>query len=205
MERNTFVFYKDWMDAIKGLPDDVRLDIYEGVIEYATTGNVRGLKSMASVAFNFIKTTIDRDTEKYVSIAEKNRVNGSKGGRPKTGNNPKNPVGYLGSDGNPKNLNSDSVSDSVNDNDLKDRGKTGKRFTPPSLKDISDFISENNYCVDAETFQNFYQAKGWMVGKNKMKDWRASIRTWNQKEKSSAKKENHATTIPARLRTSDFD
>ncbi|MCL1936843.1 MAG: DUF6291 domain-containing protein [Candidatus Azobacteroides sp.] len=114
MERSSFVFYKDWMEAVRGLPDDVRLDIYESVIEYATTGNVKGLKPMASIAFNFIKTTIDRDIEKYVSIVERNRNNGNNGGRPKKESlkNPNNPVGFLGTQRNPKNLDND------NDNDL---------------------------------------------------------------------------------------
>ena len=65
MERNSFIFYKGWREAIKDLPDDVRLEIYESIIEYATTGNLRGLKPMANIAFNFIKIDIDRDTEKY--------------------------------------------------------------------------------------------------------------------------------------------
>ena len=59
MERKSFVFYKEWSEAIKDLPDDVRLEIYESIVEYATTGNVRGLKPMANIAFNFIKPTID--------------------------------------------------------------------------------------------------------------------------------------------------
>ena len=54
MERNSFIFYKGWREAIKDLPDDVRLEIYESIIEYATTGNLRGLKPMANIAFNFI-------------------------------------------------------------------------------------------------------------------------------------------------------
>ena len=90
MERNSFIFYKGWREAIKDLPDDVRLEIYESIIEYATTGNLRGLKPMANIAFNFIKIDIDRDTEKYMSIVERNKSNGSKGGRPKS-ENPKEP------------------------------------------------------------------------------------------------------------------
>jgi hypothetical protein len=99
--RDSFVFYKDWKKAIEDLPNDIRLEIYESIIEYATTGNLRGLKPTAKVAFNFIKTDIDRNTEKYLSIVERNKKNGSKGGRP--GNkNPNNPVGFLGTQRNPQ-------------------------------------------------------------------------------------------------------
>ena len=93
MERNSFIFYKGWREAIKDLPDDVRLEIYESIIEYATTGNLRGLKPMANIAFNFIKIDIDRDTEKYMSIVERNK-------NPK---NPQNPLGYLETQKNPQN------------------------------------------------------------------------------------------------------
>ena len=52
MERNSFIFYKGWREAIKDLPDDVRLEIYESIIEYATTGNLRGLKPMANIGLS---------------------------------------------------------------------------------------------------------------------------------------------------------
>jgi len=55
------VFYKDWKTAISDLPNEIRLEIYESIIEYATSGKERELKSMAKIAFNFIKTTIDKD------------------------------------------------------------------------------------------------------------------------------------------------
>lgn len=99
--RKAFVFYKEWKEAIKDLPDDIRLEIYESIIEYATTGDIQGLKPMAKVAFNFIKADIDRDIEKYMSMAERNKNNGHKGGRPKTSNNPKNPVGFSRTQNNP--------------------------------------------------------------------------------------------------------
>jgi hypothetical protein len=70
MERNSFIFYKGWREAIKDLPDDVRLEIYESIIEYATTGNLRGLKPMANIAFNFIKIDIDNQNMFFVQIRE---------------------------------------------------------------------------------------------------------------------------------------
>ena len=54
MERPSFVFYKDWMEAIRDLPDEIRLEIYESIIMYATLGKLPVLKPMANIAFNFI-------------------------------------------------------------------------------------------------------------------------------------------------------
>ena len=57
-----------------------------------------------------------------------------------------------------------------------------KKFIKPKLEEIKEYCKERNNNVDAERFYNFYESKGWMVGKNKMKDWKASVRTWEQKE-----------------------
>lgn len=62
-----------------------------------------------------------------------------------------------------------------------------KRFTPPTLEEVSSYIAEKGYSVDANQFIDFYESKGWMVGKNKMKDWKASVRTWQNSRKESSK------------------
>lgn len=57
------------------------------------------------------------------------------------------------------------------------------RFTPPTIEEVEGYIKEKGYTVDAQRFIDFYESKGWMVGKNKMKDWKAAVRTWQQREK----------------------
>lgn len=57
---------------------------------------------------------------------------------------------------------------------------------PPTIEMIEDYINERGYNVNAHTFYDFYESKGWLVGKTKMKDWQAAIRTWNSKEKPRA-------------------
>lgn len=63
--------------------------------------------------------------------------------------------------------------------------KTGnngnKKFIPPTVEEVSAYCIERGNAVDAESFINFYSSKGWMVGKNKMKDWKAAVRTWERK------------------------
>ena len=61
------------------------------------------------------------------------------------------------------------------------REKT-KKFSRPSVEEVRAFIEENNYHVDPEQFVDYYESVGWKVGKDKpMKDWRASVRTWERK------------------------
>lgn len=60
------------------------------------------------------------------------------------------------------------------------------RFTPPTIEEVTEYCEERNNGVNAQKFIDFYESKGWMVGKNKMKDWKACVRTW---EKETPKKE----------------
>lgn len=66
----------------------------------------------------------------------------------------------------------------------KDRlGKSNsnnRRFTPPTITEVQEYIEEKNYSVDAERFIDYYTANGWMVGKNHMKDWKATVRNWER-------------------------
>lgn len=58
------------------------------------------------------------------------------------------------------------------------------RFTPPALEDVKKYCAERKNAVDASRFIDFYESKGWMVGKNKMKDWKACVRTWESGQPS---------------------
>ena len=59
-----------------------------------------------------------------------------------------------------------------------------KKFIPPTVEEVAQHIRENpKYkCVNPVAFVNFYASKGWMVGKNPMKDWKAAVRTWERSE-----------------------
>ena len=61
---------------------------------------------------------------------------------------------------------------------------TNKLFKKPSVNDVELYCIERDNKIDAISFVNFYESKGWMVGKNKMKDWRACIRTWEMRAKN---------------------
>jgi len=68
--------------------------------------------------------------------------------------------------------------------------KKEKKFFPPSFDDLKTYCRKRKNNVKPETFIDFYTAKGWMVGKNKMKDWKAAVRTWEQRDNDNGKKEN---------------
>jgi len=58
-----------------------------------------------------------------------------------------------------------------------------ERFAPPSVTEVAEYIKEKGYSVDAQQFVDFYSAKGWLVGSSKMRDWKAAVRTWQNRQK----------------------
>lgn len=56
-------------------------------------------------------------------------------------------------------------------------------FAPPSLEELKKYCEERKNSVNPQNFLDFYSSKGWMIGKNRMKDWRAAVRTWEGREK----------------------
>ena len=70
-------------------------------------------------------------------------------------------------------------------NTMKVNTKGG--FLKPTVIDIKEFCKERKNNVDCETFYDFYESKDWLIGKNKMKDWKACVRTWESREKNKPK------------------
>ena len=59
-----------------------------------------------------------------------------------------------------------------------------KRFRAPTAKEVQEYCESRSNHVDAESFVDFYTSKGWMVGRNKMTDWKAAVRTWERRNVS---------------------
>ena len=60
------------------------------------------------------------------------------------------------------------------------KNAASKKFVKPTVDEVKEYCKERNNTVDAETFIDFYESKDWYVGKNKMKDWKAAVRTWER-------------------------
>ena len=96
-----------------------------------------------------------------------------------------------------------------NDNNVNNDNKSNSsRFTPPTLEEVRAYCLERKNNVDPEKWIDFYSSKGWMIGKNKMRDWKAAVRTWegdSKKEKPSTAKVNKFNNFPQRnYSESDF-
>lgn len=100
----------------------------------------------------------------------------------------------------------DNVQDNIQDNvpqelrvksiELRDnslekdnkRSAQNKRFVPPTVDEVRAYCKERGNTIDAESFVDYYTSTGWLVGKKPMKDWKASVRTWERNERSSVNK-----------------
>lgn len=81
---------------------------------------------------------------------------------------------------NTKSSNTDLQITNTSSIDVLSDKPTRKRFIPPTLEEVQAYCLERNNNVDAERFINHYTSNGWMVGKNKMQDWKAAVRTWEK-------------------------
>jgi hypothetical protein len=71
-------------------------------------------------------------------------------------------------------------------NNITKQVDSNKGFAIPGLSELLEYAKEKQYTnFDHESFFDFYQSKGWYVGKNKMKDWKAAVRNWNKRNKNA--------------------
>ena len=79
---------------------------------------------------------------------------------------------------------------SIEENSIvkKESIKKESRFVKPSIDDIKNYCTERKNGINANAFYDFYESKNWYVGKNKMRDWKAAVRTWEQRNQKDSKK-----------------
>ena len=86
--------------------------------------------------------------------------------------------------------------DSIEDEKPKSKAK---RFTPPTLEEVTAYCIERGNSVDAQHFIDYYTSNGWLVGKNKMKDWKAAVRTWERNGYNNNKPANNKSQAAQEL------
>lgn len=84
-----------------------------------------------------------------------------------------------------------SVTDTVSDSVLEKGTSKRQRFTKPTVEDVKAYCEERKNNVDANKFIDYYESNGWMVGRNKMKDWKAAVRSWERNNYGTAKQQSH--------------
>lgn len=172
--KKSFLLYCDLIHTVEQLTDEQAGDLFKHILRYVNDQEPQTENVITRIAFEPIKQSLKRDLQKYEDIRKRNQDNARKR------------WDATASDRIPNDTkNADSVSDSVSVSvNVK---KEIKGFVKPTIEQLKEYMTEQGMNDIAENWLNHYEANGWMVGKNKMKDWKASVRTWkiNQKNNSA--------------------
>lgn len=181
--KDSFVLYTKYLDNIQALSMEQRGMLFTSLMLYASGEEPEKMDPVTSMAFSFIKTQMDKDIEKYNETCAKRSEAGKLGGRPKKQDEAKKANGF--SEKQKKQVKAkkaDNDNEYDNDNDLLKENTKRKVFSPPTVEDVRAYCSERNNTVDPHAFVDFYESKGWMIGKNKMRDWKSALRNWERSE-----------------------
>lgn len=208
--KDTVVFYKDWYDSTQGLSDEERLAIYDAVMRYAFEGVVPDDK-LIKCATALMRSAIDRDNGKYEEVSRKRKEAAEKRWQERRNMQPMQM--HTSDANNTNNADNDNVNvnDNVNDNEPTNVGESkekpsneGKkkiaptkvrRFVKPTVEEVEAYCRERSNYVNASHFCDYYESKGWKVGSAPMKDWKAAVRTWEQKDGRKPNKTPSGVTL----------
>lgn len=177
-DKKSFILYCDQQGVFNMLPDEQAGKLIKHIFAYVNDENPESEDLLLTIAFEAIKTQLKRDLKKYESYIDKQKENGKKGGRPKT-----QPFLYETQKTQAffqKPKKADNVNVNVNENVIIKENIKEKpvRFTPPTADEVKAYMLEQGMDDLSQKWLAFYEAKGWLIGKNKMKDWKAAVRTW---------------------------
>lgn len=168
----------------------------KGLLRYAQTGEELVSDDIAvQLTFDLMRDDIDTDARRYDEIVEKRRMAGraahQKEQMPANADTcqqmPANadtcrPIPITISNPIPTPVPT-PIPNPEPKEDKRDKSRTATRFKPPTLQEVTDYCQERGNKVDPQRFVDFYEAKGWRVGNTPMKDWKAAIRTWEQRDR----------------------
>ena len=197
--RDSIVFYRSFYEAIKEIPLEEQGVVYNAIYGYALDGIEPELNGIAKAIFLLVKPQIDANNNRYEN-GKKGAEYGKKGGRPKNENPKETPTEPQE---NPKETPNVNVNENVNVNDLKENIKR-KVFTKPTVEEVKAYCAERKNNVNPDKFIDFYESKGWLIGKNPMKDWKACVRTWEKGGSSPPNKPSSVYINPAQKEFDDL-
>ena len=220
VNKTSFVYYLEWADELLKLPEGLRLKIDDAVKRYVLYGEEPTDREVLYSMFGLMRRQIDRDVSKWNDIRSKRREAGAKGAavtnQQKAANSANADKRRQSSANSAVNVDVDVNVDANVDVERENR-QIAKRFVSPSLEEIRAYVSEKGYNISAEAFYNHYEANGWMVGRNKMKSWKAAVAQWSAREpefqtthttkttpaSTAQERANDAASIIARLAAED--
>ena len=198
--KNSFILYTEQKAVIDKLTDEQAGKLIKAIYAHET-GEEYNLDAILDLVITPFLTSLERNTEKYQKRVETNKKNIAKRWNEEDTKNTNGKNGIQNDTNDTNGNDSDSVSDNVNENDLKENIKR-KVFTKPTTEEVKAYCAERKNNVDPDKFIDFYESKGWVIGKNPMKDWKACVRTW---EKGGSSPPNKPSSVYVNPTQKEFD
>lgn len=177
MERGQFTFYRSYYEAVKHLNKSDRAAVLMAICAYALDEELPSLSGTPAAIFALVKPTLDTSRKKAES--------GKRGGESEA--NSKQTESKTQANGKQTAREKEKENEKEGENEIENEDDspppTPSQFIPPNVIEVRAYCNERKNHVDPQRFVDFYTSKGWMVGKTKMKDWRAAVRTWEKDDK----------------------
>ena len=202
--RKSFIMYAEWADQILSLPNDLAGEYAKAILNYAIYGEKMKIDNPALKAMLIpVYKRIDVDLEAWEETKRQRSEAGKKGmakrWNNKTITNDNDVItndNTVIADYNEQYQDITKITVNVNDNvnvndkDIKEKNNKKKSFVKPTVEEVKAYCQERGNKVDPYQFVDFYESKGWKVGNQSMKDWKAAVRTWEKRdtEKTGPKK-----------------
>jgi hypothetical protein len=170
--KNTIIVYRDWITTFESLTDEEAGKLIKHFFRYINDKNPDSPDRLTSLLFEPIKQSLKRDLKRYKAMCLKNSNN------VKIRWNKKDTTVYDRIPTDTKHTDIDTDNDTDTDKE--------KNIIPPPVFLIAKYCKERNNGIDPEYFYDWYQTRGWKVGKDKMKDWQSAIRTWESRNKKKS-------------------
>lgn len=182
--RESFVFHSEY---IADLPDEYKAKFAMYTINYALKNEPPAIADGTLEQSLWIKIArrIDQEREKYESIKAKR----AKAGKKHKGNQYKQEEEKKEIQ---KVKKQKEKEETIEKSSKKNEVQT---FEKPTIEEIQSYCIERKNNVDARSFFDFYESKGWKIGTAKMKDWKASVRTWERREKTESIKQKTTSVL----------
>lgn len=178
---NYVCLYVSYLESLAPFSDDEIGRMVRAMLIYTATGEIPLFDGNERFIWPTLKAQIDRDEAVYQERCEKNRANGAKGGRPKNQSVITKTEWFSEKPKKAKEKEKEKEKKKEKDSDMADKPPTRHSFSPPSVDDVREYCREKGYNVDPERFVDYYTSNGWMVGRNRMKDWKSAVRNWDRK------------------------
>lgn len=213
----------EYLEEMDCLSDAEFGRLIRALLDYSMTGREQALSGQEKVYWKRVRNRENRyqesfgEQEKAKTQRAKNAANArwsQKQNACACTSNAKDANACTSITSNAKNANTKAKANTDTKADIEenkaDKPPTRSRFLPPTVDDVWAYCQEQNYiAVSPKNFVDYYTANGWKVGKNPMKDWKAAVRNWNNRENANSRASRNNTSgvdrLARMLQRGDFD